>query len=441
MPDRDDIFGRYWQNDRRGIHYTAEQVSALTSSVPEKSRIYYGLKQIIYPQISYSALHQVLTTENGCADIEARSARSQEMPQEEVYQTGAPCDWLLQDKAHIEYRFAGHAADPLSGVAMRQTIEGGLVALRLNLVEFWRLKTEAHRRNIRFALALPLLALGGYGVASIGQCLIGAGTSDMNIVMRLAMGCLPLGMLAANWIRAVMRTGQGQAEHDKWSAGVASVSRRNARQINTDLAGQRAYIQDLVDETTLHAELCLDEVRINGEKLDLTPPQKALRGRLARWLTAVMEGHYDYQRICHYLMACVAEGIESEALYHAFYHDLGPRFRLRRGLWRHLALMAVAVGAASLTIVQWPQPYDLPAVVGIGAGLSACLLSILQALGLMRRFDVWLKGELPPDLIAEITSGQPQGPSPGGHLEGRLFDAERIETLQQLAEEERRRLH
>jgi hypothetical protein len=442
MPDRDDIFGRYWLNDRRGIHYTAEKASLMTSSVPEKLRLYYGLNSAIYPQMSYSRIVECLMTEDGRADIERRSARSQAMPQAKpVKDEPAACDMIFDHKADIEYRLAGHADDPLNGVAMRQTIEGGLVALRLNLTEFWRLKTEARRHNIRFALGLPLITLGGFGLAGTIRLkfIPGMGQEALGL-LHLAAWSLPFAGLIAGSVWAAMRKERERAAHKEWSAGLPSVLRRNAVRIKADMAEQKAYIQGLVEESLLHAGLCTDEVRINEQTLASAAEHKALLGRVARLLKTVLAGHYEYQRICHYLMVSLAEGIESAALYRAFYHDLGSVFRVHRGFLRGLVLGSMVVVSLGATALLFLQLSEMPARVGLATGLMACLVSIGQASVLMAGFDDFFRGGLHPDLVAEITDPGPQGPSPGGHFETRQFEADRIETVHVLAQEERCRL-
>jgi len=464
MPDRDDIFGRYWLNMQRGILFAAAQVSVLTSPIPKKSRIYYGLRAILYSQVSYLAFHQRLTSEDGRTVTDAQTIRShEEIEYSFQSETLAACDKLLHDKAYVEHRFAGDLADPFCGTAMRKAIEGALVAFRLNQDEFWRLKTQAHRRGIRFALGLPLYAFAGGMLACAGQVLLmnwPAVAEVKNLLYGLTCGLPALGLIAG-WVRAAMHKGAALAHHKEVTAGIASVSRRNARQIEADLAGQRAYLQGLIDEVTLHAGLCADEVRINGRTLASAVEQKAFLGRVARFLTAVLAGHYEYQRICRYLTMYVAEAAESQALYRAFYFNLGPDVRVGKSLPRMLGLglmsLAMIAGAAGWWMLMQGiggfKADDWPALAGPGVALACCLASIGHAAGLMKLFDNWLRERLPPGLITDLTGGGAPdqggsgplsgGPSPAlspeGHLENRLFEAERIETLQRLAEEERRR--
>ncbi len=459
MPDRDDIFGRYWLNSQRGILFTAEQVDILTSSVVEKSRIYYGLKPSVCPQTSYPAFHRYLMTEEGRADIEARVSRSHEEPIHDFLSRRAGgCDKLFHDKAHIEHKFAGHPADPVCGAAMRQIIEGGLVAFRLNQDEFWRLKRQAHRRGIRFAMGLPLFSFAGGLLAGGGQVVLLAlsAAAEGKHLLYLAACCLPVIGLIIGWVCSAMHKGGALADHEKWTAGIASVSRRNVRQIDADLVGQRAYMQGLIYEVTLHAGLCADEVRIDERRLATAAEQKAFLGRAARLLTAVWAGNCEYQRISRYLMVYVAEAAESQTLYQAFYFSLGPAIRLRKSLLRHLGLGLMVVSAIGGSLGWWwltRSSGTWQSMVGPGIGLVCSLVSIGLAAGLMEIFDGWLREHLPPALMADLTggdappdgSGPPtcgpsSGLSPEGHLESRLFEAERIETMRQLAEEERRRL-
>jgi hypothetical protein len=457
MPDRDDIFGRYWLNTQRGILFTAEQVTVFTSAMVEKLRIYYGLKPVSCPQTSYAAFQRYLLTEEGGADIEARVSRSHEAPGREFLSAEpAAGDNLFHDKAHIEHRFAGHAADPVCGVTMRQIIEGGLVAFRLNQEEFWRLKTQAHARGIRFAMSLPLLPLAGGLLGCVAQFALADFGGDATNLLYLAVAALPVLGLIAGLVFAAMHKGGAFADHEKWTAGIASVSRRNARQIETDLAGQRAYLQGLIDELTLHGGMCMDEVRIDGGKLASAVAQKAFLGRVARLLAAVLAGYYDYQRICHYFIIQIREAVESRTLYRAFYFDFGPAIRVPKGLLRLPGLgfmMTAAIGGCAAWWWLTPSRGNWQSLVGPGITLACGLASIAYAAGLMKVFDGWLREGLSPGLMTDLTGGgaSPDGSgpssggpssglSPEGYLENRLFETEHHEAVKQLAEEERRRL-
>jgi|GEM_PF-2343203 len=442
MPDRDDIFGRYWLNYRCGNIDAAEKTAGIASDLLEKGRLYDGLKQTLYCQTSYRIIHQAMTAAEGRADLEARMVRSEESPPagpSGKAEGPASLDFALDTKMFIEYRYAGHTEDPLSGVAMRRTIKGGQVAFHRNLTKFWQLKAAAHRRGINSALILPLPALAMQISLSFIQSRIGeAGGFQALGYFGLAACTLPLLFPAVTYAIGTAWLAGARADHEKWTNGV-SVSRRNARQIATDMAGQKAATLGLIDEILDQASYYTDEARLHG-RLAEAPDEKAFHHRLARWLADVLTGQYDYQRICHYLMELANEGIESTALYRAFYFPLGPAIRIRRTFVRHLALAALAMVSVGWTVLHRQMMTNTPATICALAGLGACLLSILQAARLTARFDRWMAERLPASFIAEITGGGPSsGPSPDAHYEHRRTRADHAATTRILAREERRR--
>jgi hypothetical protein len=113
---------------------------------------------------------------------------------------------------------------------------------------------------------------------------------------------------------------------------------------------------------------------------------------------------------------------------------------MRRGIGRYLVLAAVAAASVGWTAQHWPPTPQAPAMACALAGLGACLLSILQTVSLMTRFDHWMAERLPGSFIAEITGGSPPtGASPDTHYEAHRTGADRAETIRILAREERHR--
>jgi hypothetical protein len=270
MPDRDDIFGRFWLNFRRGNIDAAEKTALIASDVLEKGRLYDGLKQTLYSQTSYPVIRQAMMTAEGRADLEPRMTRSEESPAAGPFaKTGdsSACDLAFDDKAYIDYRFAGDVRDPLSGVAMRRTIEGGLVAFQRNLSVFWRFKAAAHRRGIRIALTLPPLVLAVQMSLSAMQPWIerlGSGNPQASDNFGFITCALPLALPIMTYAIGRVWLAGARADHDKWTNGIQSVSRRNARQISADMAGQTAATQGLIDEILVQASHCTDEARLQG---------------------------------------------------------------------------------------------------------------------------------------------------------------------------------